>query len=934
MLKTSREHGFSRREKEQLLMNLDVLSTKDLRMLKKELNVKTNAKTKAGLRKAIKKQLEVDVVKRAEVVQVDRRGYRGSHAENEVIDHFASEGWKVVERPSYGHDIVFQKGGYKRYYDVKEINEVVDSGKGIEQGRVQIDKGELRQIRNWEKKSTNRKAGFLIKINRANNKVEWKELSLDQASQLMRGKTDPVKLSASELESLPKFSFPGSQQSMFQKAKYEKYADIVDLTSKVKAQQAVKELEYEFANAKTKEKKLRVLRVTQLAANRARSMNKADIAKLYESASDIMQKQYGFSSNDQASHSRSSANEKVSSPIKKGSPVDMEVSKGASPWDLKVNVAKFDTRTRSKKLAAFDNTLDYSQSKRLFVTEKGEVADTIKQIYPEADILNLGGNPFYPVGRYRATKTNPVRKSKKILIWRSDKAYSPSGFQFPIVSQNTKVVVVSDSDYLGQYWNYHFSRLMKEQTPKVKQYAIETQDEEILKAVLTEKNDDYDFNKNIAVAGTWYVESLSEIGGTITSAVSSQGGIWDTFTESYRDEINWSTHRRSYLQGITSLNFTAADLALLQKVKNEQLSQKQRVKVFMETDMGLEEFDLIIDPMKPSSEESYYNAMFEKIDIKDASIKNTDDTVLLLVDRLKIQPSQAEDLIKRLASQKILSYPRTEYEGISQTQKLSSEDLADIWLSYYPEFSKDRKKMIQGIHKIKLRSGEIPKSGILVTKKETLNVETVEGKTVRAIAMANIQAALGAKEVTGYFTIQELSQTNELLNESSYLEPVTIMTRDPQTVGRVIDLKFVEKVGMTDREIFKYLADFQLGTIATRSNLVETLTNQGFLLKYKGEYKLDDRARILINALEESNFNAIKFDKNLKQKRAIVEQQVNSYQLEKQWLYDVLGELVVNLKNKNIQSKAINRFAKENQALEQIEELHLLATKRDKVEIK
>jgi hypothetical protein len=143
--------------------------------------------------------------KRKETSDPDQRGFRGNQAENEVIDVHASEGWQLVERPSRGHDLVFKKGSQEKYFDVKEIDETVDSGKSLEKGRVQIDKQELARIKNWEKESPSREAGFIIKINRDDGQEEWKQLSLTKADQLMKGKVDPVKIPFSELEKLPDY---------------------------------------------------------------------------------------------------------------------------------------------------------------------------------------------------------------------------------------------------------------------------------------------------------------------------------------------------------------------------------------------------------------------------------------------------------------------------------------------------------------------------------------------------------------------------------------------------------------------------------------------------------------------------------------------------------------------------------------------------------
>jgi cellobiose-specific phosphotransferase system component IIB len=640
----------------------------------------------------------------------------------------------------------------------------------------------------------------------------------------------------------------------------------------------------------------------------------------------------------------------------KGKPVNFVVPRTSKPHDLKVNIAKVERIGRGKKISDLTNTLDYSGVSRLYVTEKAEVANTIKKFYPDAVVLNLGGNPFTPVERV----SGDIRKSNKTINWRSDKAYSPAGFQYPLVDAGAEVVIISDDDYLGQYWNHHFARSIKTQTSSIRQYAIETDDEQLLEAVLSEKNNRYDFRKNKAIAGTWYAESQSEIGGTITSAISNKDGIWDSFTEDlrpyqkiiikpakntgkipkkYQGKINpstdeeykvgdvigekrqtWNSYSTAYLQGIRNLNFTESDLALMQKIKQEQLSQKQRAKIFVDTESGLEEFTLTVKAMKLSKEASYYDAVFEKTAVNDLAIKNTDDTVLLLSDQLKIQPSQAEDLVKRMASRGVLSYPRTEYEGLAETEKLTNEQLAEVWIAYHPEYRNRQQEIINGIVKIRKESGEIPKSGIIVKKVATFNENTVEDKTIKAIAKANIQAALGAKEIEGQFLLVEKT-AKRVIDRFPSEEKINIITSDPSNVGRVVDVKVSERFGMTDREVFHYLKSKELGTIATRTNLVKSLEKQGFLLKYKGDYKLDDRSRIAVDLLEQSDFDAIKFNKQLKRQRSLVEKKSTVYQSEKNKLYRILKKLVVDLKDKEKHRIAIEQFVKENEALEQVDEL-------------
>lgn len=96
------------------------------------------------------------------------------------------------------------------------------------------------------------------------------------------------------------------KRSMFGPPKYKKYEKIVKLTSVEDAKESAKELLHEFKSAETKAKKLRVLRATQLAANRAEVMTKRKkrplksstkrekkkIAAIYERATEKMEKEY------------------------------------------------------------------------------------------------------------------------------------------------------------------------------------------------------------------------------------------------------------------------------------------------------------------------------------------------------------------------------------------------------------------------------------------------------------------------------------------------------------------------------------------------------------------------------------------------------------------------------------------------------------------
>lgn len=82
--------------------------------------------------------------------------------------------------------------------------------------------------------------------------------------------------------------------TMFGKPKYDKYSRIVKITSVKDAKESYKQLKKEYLNAKTGDKKDRIMRVMSLATNRARALAKSpkispdvkkrliDVAKIYE----------------------------------------------------------------------------------------------------------------------------------------------------------------------------------------------------------------------------------------------------------------------------------------------------------------------------------------------------------------------------------------------------------------------------------------------------------------------------------------------------------------------------------------------------------------------------------------------------------------------------------------------------------------------------
>ena len=100
--------------------------------------------------------------------------------------------------------------------------------------------------------------------------------------------------------------------TLFHKAKYKKYADIVSLKSPEGARYSVKMLKVEYRRAETREKKLRIIRVLQEASNRAKASAKRKelsererkelkkIAKIYRKAAKELDSKYKREKNELA----------------------------------------------------------------------------------------------------------------------------------------------------------------------------------------------------------------------------------------------------------------------------------------------------------------------------------------------------------------------------------------------------------------------------------------------------------------------------------------------------------------------------------------------------------------------------------------------------------------------------------------------------------
>ena len=93
-------------------------------------------------------------------------------------------------------------------------------------------------------------------------------------------------------------------RTMFGKAKHGYLRDIISIRSLEAATSSVRELNREFFSAKTKAKRLRIARATQLASNRAKAMigkrlsprergEMLTVSAIYKKAADRMFEVYG-----------------------------------------------------------------------------------------------------------------------------------------------------------------------------------------------------------------------------------------------------------------------------------------------------------------------------------------------------------------------------------------------------------------------------------------------------------------------------------------------------------------------------------------------------------------------------------------------------------------------------------------------------------------
>lgn len=592
------------------------------------------------------------------------------------------------------------------------------------------------------------------------------------------------------------------------------------------------------------------------------------------------------------------------------------VKKGEKPYEWRVGVPK------KVKIA------DYSDKKKIIITEKSEIAKVLQEMNHGYSVHNLGGNPFAPIIRETFSKNEPVRKGKKVIHWRVDKR--DGEFVFPLVDSNAEVVIIGDEDYLGQYIAYHLSQLIS--SPNITMYNVESTSKEFLQELINNSHPEYAFNFNKAIGASWYIESQAEIGGSVTNYLVGSGSIFDTFTEDLRNKesySSWKTRTKYFPAG----NFSIDDqkIAILAKALEEEMKSNSRLTATIKTELGIQAVEAEI----PSGV-SNVNTFIEQTAIKDLNVKNTDQTTMILMNNLDMSSNQAEQLINRLASQDIISYPRTEYEGISPKENVKAEELVDIWLSYIPktELSNySRTEIIKGIKRIQKQTPELPRSGIIVLEKSDFKANTLERKAIESIAKANIWSALGYYEIEGDLIVED-EKTGSQLGSTT----VTVISNTPHIAGEVVDVQIERKQGMSDKEMFMFLSDEKrpLGTVATRTNTLKSLENYGFLLKStKGEYKLDDRARLTVIMAEkvDPSLTSGDFTQRLKELREIISLDPSRYNELKEVLYSDLERMYKRFKDKSLHEEVEQEF---NRKSEQADQARLIkeALHHDKVEIR
>ena len=158
----------------------------------------SSRKSSVRKRSAVSKRSSSHFTANKRMKDSDGRGYRGRDAEKQVLAKLEKRGWTCFHDFSRGHDILAIKGNRQVYIDVKEINEYVSAGSNkVERGRIQVDK---REVKKWLEYP---ESYMIVKINRINKKEEWKGFKAKKVWELIKNrKSDPIKLSWSELESI------------------------------------------------------------------------------------------------------------------------------------------------------------------------------------------------------------------------------------------------------------------------------------------------------------------------------------------------------------------------------------------------------------------------------------------------------------------------------------------------------------------------------------------------------------------------------------------------------------------------------------------------------------------------------------------------------------------------------------------------------------
>jgi len=562
-------------------------------------------------------------------------------------------------------------------------------------------------------------------------------------------------------------------------------------------------------------------------------------------------------------------------------------------WDLDIVIPSQQNGLRA---------VDISNYRNVIVCEKGDIAEALQQ----TDFVKrngyyihvLGGNPLSSVER-TSVNENPdgVRRSRNIVYWRPNEK-----FPYPIVSKDSHVIIVADNDDLGRYIGYHVSKV------------LDSKNIELINADGTNPSywEDVLNNKQLRttikpIAETWKVSSQSEIGGTITSVLLNENGVIDRYTQQFRNDVKYSKFKKGYLQGLNNANISEIQLSLMSKVLEESLNQDLKLNITLQTESGLE---TINTKLKAKDIKNIDNVYFKTIKRQKLRIMNTDQTIMQIMRELKINSKQAEEIIKRMATQKIVSYPRTSETGISKSERLSNEELLDVW-QYYHAIPQNIKKedILKRMNELKT---DVGKSGLLVIGKTNLPQESLEYRVVQAIAKYNLMAVTNAEILEGNYVFEYTDNEGVKITEKSETVKIINSQEWGRGVGQVIDVTSTQQIGMSEYDLYDFLAKKNIGTPATRSNIINKLEEQGLLLKFEGNYKLDDRARILINAVHiaerkaklrehEKLSKGFYFLEEAKKEIMSSSAKTSTYKTKKKELYNILKKYVQELQNIDIQ---------------------------------